>query len=261
MGIFTRTRLDQVWGGGYVHPLNIAFRRALAWVPPGPGRMLEVGCGAGRFLRTIGRRRPGWELHGCDLSAVSLRAGRSFPEPVEYVLADAHNLPYRDASFDFVLMVDVLEHLPRPEQALAEAFRVLRPGGRFHLLVPCEGQPLTLYWLTDRLKVGADLKERHGGHIQRFTHADILRLLRGAGFRVRNVRYSMHPVGQLKDFLFYVEREGWAGWLRRNLPFKLFIRVLWVIAHLESTLLGRVSLSAVAMHVSCERPKSPCCGS
>ncbi len=220
-----------------------------------------MGCGAGRFLRTIGRRRPGWELHGCDLSAVSLRAGRTFPERVEYILADAHHLPYRDGSFDFVLMVDVLEHLPWPGQALAEAFRVLRPGGRFHLLVPCEGQPLTLYWLTDRLGVGADLKERHGGHIQRFTQADIFRLLQEAGFLVRDVRYSMHPVGQVKDFLFYVEREGWAGWLRRNPLFKFFVRVLWVLAHLESTVLGRVPVSAVVMHVSGERPKRPCSGS
>ncbi|MER3398619.1 MAG: class I SAM-dependent methyltransferase [Chloroflexota bacterium] len=233
------------------------MRRALAWVPPGPGRMLEVGCGAGRFLRTIGRRRPGWELFGCDLSAVSLKAGRTFPEAAEYVLADAHRLPYRDAGFDFVLMVDVLEHLPRPEEALAEAYRVLRPGGRFHLLVPCEGQPLTLHWLAAKLGVGADLKERHGGHIQRFTHADIFSLLAGAGFRVRHVRYSMHPVGQLKDFLYYVERERWAGWLRGNILFRLFVRVLWVVAHLESTLLARVPLAAVVMHVSAERSKGP----
>jgi len=52
------------------------------------------------------------------------------------VFGDAQKLPFRASSFDTVLMMDVLEHLPGPDQAISEAFHSLKPGGHLILQVP-----------------------------------------------------------------------------------------------------------------------------
>jgi SAM-dependent methyltransferase len=64
---------------------------------------------------------------------------RSFPS-VSTVVADCQeHLPYEDASFDRAIAIHVLEHLPNLPGALDEIERLLRPGGLFSVVIPCEG--------------------------------------------------------------------------------------------------------------------------
>jgi len=90
-------------------------------------QVLDLGCGKGRFARALASR--GADLIGLDLSRAMLASAAS----VDRVQASARRLPFRSSSFDAVLAVEVLEHLgPRSlDDVLAEARRVLRPGGRF----------------------------------------------------------------------------------------------------------------------------------
>jgi SAM-dependent methyltransferase len=96
------------------------------------GRLLEVGVGTGRIALPL--RRRGREVVGVDLSLPMLERYRAktaaaglAPPPV--VLADATRLPLRDACVDAVLVVHLLHLIPSWELALAEARRVLVPGG------------------------------------------------------------------------------------------------------------------------------------
>ncbi|WP_159945082.1 MULTISPECIES: class I SAM-dependent methyltransferase [unclassified Nocardiopsis] len=97
-------------------------------------RILEVGCGAGqcgRWLRAQGVR----EVAGFDLSARQLRHSRRLDAETGHALptvqADAQHLPFLDASFDAVFSsFGAFPFVPSAEEALAEAARVLRPGGR-----------------------------------------------------------------------------------------------------------------------------------
>jgi SAM-dependent methyltransferase len=104
-------------------------RRFAAAVPGGPGlRILDVGCGTGQSLR-IYRDRAGLYV-GIDLSVGALRLAEARFGEATWMQADALRLPFRDGSFDVVAFSSVLHHIGDRAGALAEARRVLRPGGR-----------------------------------------------------------------------------------------------------------------------------------
>jgi glycosyltransferase involved in cell wall biosynthesis/ubiquinone/menaquinone biosynthesis C-methylase UbiE len=237
----------------HLHNWNIALRRALHEVRGHRGRTLEAGCGGGRFIRAIVNQTPGLDGHGCDISSEAIALARSAKDSVAYTVSDLLHLPYADAQFDVVFAFDVLEHLYQPDRGIAEAYRVLKPAGVLHALVPCEGQPFTIYWLLGKLNIAADVKHKHSGHIQRFSHRELLSLLADRGFQVTKTTYSMHPLGQIRDFLTYLAREQWAARWRLGAVFAALKAVLWPVAYIESNLLSKVPLSAVAMHVTAKK--------
>lgn len=100
---------------------------------PRPGgerpRLLDVGCGDARFL---GEVEAAVEAYGVDVSARALAHGRRMVPGALLVEGSAAALPFPDERFDLVTLLDVIEHVPDGEEprVLAEARRVLRPGGR-----------------------------------------------------------------------------------------------------------------------------------
>lgn len=89
------------------------------------GRVLDIGCGLQPYRPLLGPRVT--EYVGLD---------RPGPGSIPTVVGSAEALPFDDRSFDAVLCTQVLEHLEHPERALAEAVRVLRPGGTLVITVP-----------------------------------------------------------------------------------------------------------------------------
>jgi len=105
--------------------------------------LLEVGCGEGANLFHLdGDSHPDGLAVGVDRSVGKLRFATGAVPSARYVCADATALPYPDASFETVFIRDVLHHVPAPEKTVAEASRVLRPGGRFVLAEPNARSPL-----------------------------------------------------------------------------------------------------------------------
>jgi SAM-dependent methyltransferase len=96
-------------------------------------RVLEVGAGTGFFLLNLWQAGYVGEAHATDLSpgmlAVCVENARRMGCDLRSRTADAEALPYPDGTFDLVVGHAILHHLPRPGAALAEAFRVLAPGG------------------------------------------------------------------------------------------------------------------------------------
>lgn len=101
------------------------------------GDLLDIGCGKGKLLKLLASRAR--RIVGVDIDPAARRLARA-----ELLLAglpncslrqgDMYALPFADAEFDTVVLDDVLTDAARPEDAIAEARRLLRPGGRMLLL-------------------------------------------------------------------------------------------------------------------------------
>jgi len=115
---------DQWWDprGGFAMLHWIAEARA-RHIPAGPGRLLDIACGAG----LLSPHAQGYEHVGVDLGMPGLRHARA--HGVKALQADAHHLPFGDETFDVVVAGEVLEHVTDSGAVVAEACRVLRRGG------------------------------------------------------------------------------------------------------------------------------------
>ncbi len=101
---------------------------------PAGSAVLEAGCGTGAQTVTLARNSPGASITSIDLSAVSLaeakaRVAATGLTNVQFRQADLFALPFGPESFDHVFVCFVLEHVARPDEALAALKAVLRPGG------------------------------------------------------------------------------------------------------------------------------------
>ncbi|MCR9258148.1 MAG: class I SAM-dependent methyltransferase [Pseudomonadaceae bacterium] len=123
----------------------------------GRGRtILEIGCGARQCETWFEKRN--FRYVGSDID---------FRGAGPHVMADAHNLPFNDNTFDFVTSMAVSEHLISPITAAQEIFRVLKPGGVYF------GTSAFVYCFHDKAS------------FHHMSHAGLLYVLRVAGFNVK----------------------------------------------------------------------------
>jgi ubiquinone/menaquinone biosynthesis C-methylase UbiE len=133
---------------------------------PVPGRhLLDVGCGTGSHLKKW--REQGFVCAGCDPSEEMLARAREGNPGVRLDRAAAESLPYDADLFDAVTCIEVMRYLPRPDEALAEIHRVLRPGAvsvaTYAPKLATNLYPL-INQLTGRVRVGRLSKVRQYFH-------------------------------------------------------------------------------------------------
>jgi ubiquinone/menaquinone biosynthesis C-methylase UbiE len=138
-------------------------------------RILELGCGSGSYTREL--VRAGARVTATDYAPSQLaQARRNLGElgrTARFRLEDAQSLSFRAASFDKVLCSEVLEHLPRPELAVAEAARVLRAGGLLVASTPSRLSPLNVAYGVKRRVRRYEFNE----HLHEFTPMSFRRLV------------------------------------------------------------------------------------
>jgi SAM-dependent methyltransferase len=166
-------------------PWAFAERRALLVGEVEPGeRVLDLGCGAGRFLAVV--REAGAEAVGVELAeAAAERARENVPgADVRLVGADG-SLPLGHGEVDLVWCSEVLEHVPDVADLLLEVRRVLRRGGRLLLTVPFHGRLQAAAIALTRFDAHFDPL---GQHVRFFTARSLAQTLDAAGYAPVAVR-------------------------------------------------------------------------
>ncbi|MFB2532002.1 bifunctional demethylmenaquinone methyltransferase/2-methoxy-6-polyprenyl-1,4-benzoquinol methylase UbiE [Paracoccus sp. p4-l81] len=127
------------------------------WLAPRPGqRLLDVAGGTGDISFRFLRRAPGAHATVCDMTHPMLVEGRKraeaeqMAESLNWVTGDAMSLPFPDNSFDVYTISFGIRNVTRIADALSEAWRVLRPGGRLMVLEFSQIPVPALQWAYDR---------------------------------------------------------------------------------------------------------------
>jgi len=177
-----------------------------------PGmKILESGCGNGKWVFFL--RRKGFDATGLDWSPETVADARAADPSVPFVCGDARHSPFPDGSFDAVLSFGTMEHdAAGPEAALADARRVLRPGGVLVATVPLL-TPLrrALYAVREPLKRLKSLAAAHAA-IRRD------RLFTGLAECRRGARRDAYPLCVLRD-------DGW-HFFEYRFPLAVFRRLV-----------------------------------
>ena len=165
-------------------------------------RLLEIGCGAGNLL--LQATVPGSYPVALDLSMQALTFVRSrleetqstptAPSGFTCTRAIGESLPFREDSFDCVLLSEVIEHLEAPQTSIREAMRVLCPGGRLLITTPNYRSfwPL-MEWAVDRMNMAPKMAGEQ--HISRFHPSSLKKMLLELGLRMEYAGsiYSLSP--------------------------------------------------------------------
>lgn len=206
-------QLAQRYDAWYARPVGAwadryeaaAVFRLLALAPG--ERLLDLGAGTGRYAVAAAAR--GVEVVGVDPAAAMLAVARSRTnnQPVTLVRADATRLPFPDGSFDAVLAVTSLCFTADPGRVLAEAARVLRPGGR---LVLGELNRWSLWALLRRAEGLVRPTTYRGAHFRGIR--ELRALLAAAGFSLARWEGVLHlPPFDHAGFLRMLDPiERWA---------------------------------------------------
>lgn len=106
--------------------------------PVGSGAVLDIGCGTAEIIIRLAAKYPDATFVGVDLETAHLERARerclALGSRARFEYGDALALPFEDASFDYVVCRHLIQAVPDAAKVIAEIRRVLRPGGRAHVL-------------------------------------------------------------------------------------------------------------------------------
>ena len=170
-------------------------------------KVVDIGAGEGRYI-------PVWqrEISGVDLTVVeyskiaSERSVAKFPS-VKHVMASAEDLPLPDNTYDALVTVEVIEHVPDDMMMLKECFRVLRPGGWALISTPCGNAGSYESKVNRRagqLKVLPEGivvfgKTEDPTHVRRYLSDELIRRCEAVGFEFKAKYFNIHFFGTLAN--------------------------------------------------------------
>ncbi len=151
-------------------------------LPHVSGRLLDIGCGPNRLVRSYGNG-VGVDVHDWG--------------DVDVLVEDTAHLPFPDESFDTASVIAALNHIPNRQEVLRETRRVLRPGGR--LITTMIPPGISRLWHFLRRPWDADQQERgmKPGEVYGLTRGQMTDLLTSCGFVVEYCRPFMLRVNRL----------------------------------------------------------------
>ena len=196
----------------------------------GDGRLLDFGCGIGRYVAQMAAA--GWKAEGIDLVPEAVAAGRKAG-----LVIHEGTLPGTDLAqnhYDLVTLWHALEHVPCPKATLEAIRPLLRPDGRLVVVCPMSDS-LAARWFGTAW-YGLDLPR----HLTHFTRATLRRHLEAAGFAVERTQCIRRPTFVNRSYAYLARQTGSAlhRWLgRSHAAARLFSHVALLLGRTDETLL------------------------
>lgn len=138
--------------------------------------ILDVGCGTGYLIDLLQKQKEA-EYYGLDLSPEMLKMAKAkFDDKVTLTEGCADKLPYADDTFDVVTCIQSFHHYPYARKAMAEAYRVLKPGGLY--ILSDTGMGGFMKWIYNKFLI----KKMNSGDYAVYSKQDIADLMISCGF-------------------------------------------------------------------------------
>jgi SAM-dependent methyltransferase len=170
---------------------TVSFRKFI----DGKGYILDVGCGSGVFSKKF-------TVNGNSVIALDIQ--KKFlkeinEEGIYKVCADAHNLPFRESSMDYILSFSLIEHLQKPGEHIKEVHRVLKKKGKLitqvpnlqYLFEPHSKWPL-LFLFPEKIQVVIFNSLNYPYVNMKVSVKKVLQLLQGENFKIIEVKKIYH---------------------------------------------------------------------
>lgn len=164
---------DRMWYFGALNGRIIHWLKK--FVPEGPARMLDAGCGTGGLIRTLNSVNPAWGVTGLDFADRACELARARTS-AEIVQGSITALPFDDNGFDAVMSADVVCQVSDRALALRELARCTRPGGVIVVNVPA------FMWLWS-------YHDETAQTVHRYTRRELVAECRSAGLEVLFATY------------------------------------------------------------------------
>ena len=192
---------------------------------PANPNILDLGCGDGLFFERLAEFGGSIEGLESDRSLVSRETAERYRihiGPLDRTFAP-------NKQYTLILMLDVLEHLPNPEESLKKAVELLEPGGRLVLTVPA----FHCLWTNH---------DDMNHHYTRFTKRSLAAVAKSAQLQIDRCQYFFHWLVPLKLIVRLKERLIHSQPKPPNVPSPIVNRSMLVLSLLEQRLFGNFSL-------------------
>jgi len=184
------------------------FRTVYQYLSGNLGRVADIGCGPGVFLRYLADRAT--SVFAADIDEAALRRVKARHRGIknlQYVVTLVGQLPFEEGKLDTVVFLEVLEHLSDDLGGIREIHRVLVPGGKLVLSVP--------------IPPGETNEDDPWGHKREgYTLEELQALLENQGFEIQDHRFAQFRFSRIAEKLI----RNWRRWLK--LPAPIFLS--WV---------------------------------
>lgn len=150
------------------------------------GKLLDIGCADGTTTRQIKHSYHNLKVTGVDIYPKAISYAKRVSAGINFLTADAHALPFTKNTFDWVVAIEVLEHLHDSEKVLEEIRRVLKKGG--YLIVGQDTDSLLfkiIWWFWTRGKGSVWV----GSHINCMQPKRLTSEIKRKGFRIKKVQF------------------------------------------------------------------------
>jgi ubiquinone/menaquinone biosynthesis C-methylase UbiE len=148
---------------------------------------LDVGSASGYFISQVSKKFPDKKYYGVDVYQKAVDYGKKIYPNIDFRLANADKLPFKDNMFDTVLFYETIEHVEDPEKCLKEIKRVLKKDGNLIVAMDSGNWMFRVVWFVWEKTKG---RVWQGAHLHPFYHKDLEKLIKESGFKIKKKMFT-----------------------------------------------------------------------